>query len=300
MADISTYIQQIETAARGEEVRDSIVNALNAINESALGVFDDTPTAGSTNAVTSQGIKAAIDAKQDALTFDDAPVENSDNPVKSSGLYEALQNIQQALTFDETPTEGSENPVKSGGIYDALSNIDFNIDSEPTEGSTHAVSSGSVYAGLAAKQDALTFDEYPVLNSSNPVESNGIYNSIRGLHQTVLKSSVTLLADEWDGSDPYTQTVAIENATTYSKVDIQADDAQIAQLIADNVRALRIDIGDSGALIAHAVGGVNSVDMTFQCTLTDISEVIEVAVVDDILVFPGTDYPAVVDDVLML
>lgn len=32
MADISSYITVIENASRGEEVRDSIVNALNAIN----------------------------------------------------------------------------------------------------------------------------------------------------------------------------------------------------------------------------------------------------------------------------
>lgn len=32
MADISAYIAVIENASRGEEVRDSIVNALNAIN----------------------------------------------------------------------------------------------------------------------------------------------------------------------------------------------------------------------------------------------------------------------------
>lgn len=32
MADISQYIAEIEPAARGEEVRDAIVNALNAIS----------------------------------------------------------------------------------------------------------------------------------------------------------------------------------------------------------------------------------------------------------------------------
>lgn len=33
MADISTYITAIESASRGEEVRDSIINALSAIND---------------------------------------------------------------------------------------------------------------------------------------------------------------------------------------------------------------------------------------------------------------------------
>lgn len=35
MANISTQIAAIESAARGEEVRDSIVSALNAINSNA-------------------------------------------------------------------------------------------------------------------------------------------------------------------------------------------------------------------------------------------------------------------------
>ena len=42
MADISAYIAVIENASRGEEVRDSIVNALNAINEGTAATA--TPT----------------------------------------------------------------------------------------------------------------------------------------------------------------------------------------------------------------------------------------------------------------
>lgn len=298
MADISAYVRDIELAARGEEVRDAIINALNAINEAALGVFDETPTNNSTNAVTSRGIKNALDLKQDKLTFDDVPVEDSDNPVKSGGLFDALQNIQTQLTFDDVPTEGSENPVKSGGIYDALQNIDFQIDEEPTEGSTHAVSSGSVYEGLQGKQDALTFDEYPRSNSTNPVESQGIYQAMKGLQSTILVSEVTL-GTEWEGEDPYTQEVIIPNATQFSLVTIQADDETLAQLINDGVRAMWIE-NDDGVFTAHAIGGVSSVELTLQCTLEDTTEILEVGVIDDILVFPGTDYPTVVDDVLLL
>lgn len=297
MADISSYIVDIELAARGEEVRDAIIGALNAINESALGVFDDTPTEGSSNAVTSDGIYDALVQKQDKLTFDDEPTEDSDNPVKSGGLYDALQNIQQALTFDDVPTEGSDNPVKSGGIYDALQNIDFQIDEEPTEGSTHAVSSGSVYDGLAAKQDTLTFDDVPVMDSENPVKSGGIYTSLRGLHRTVMASEVTL-GTTWTGNGPYTQTVIIPYATSYSLVNLQPTDAALAQLISDGVRAMWIE-NNNGTLTAHAVGGVNSVELTMQCTVEDTTETLEVGVVDNILVFPGSDYPSVVDDILL-
>lgn len=40
MADISDYISTIQTASRGEEVRDAIVDALNAINDAILSAVD--------------------------------------------------------------------------------------------------------------------------------------------------------------------------------------------------------------------------------------------------------------------
>ena len=296
MADISSYIRDIELAARGEEVRDAIIYALNAINESALGVFDETPTNNSTNAVTSRGIKNALDAKQDKLTFDDEPTENSNNPVKSGGLYTALSNIQQALTFDDVPTEGSDNPVKSGGIYDALQNIDFQIDEEPTEGSTHAVSSGSVYDRLEGKQDALTFDDVPMVNSVNPVKSKGIFQSIRGLQRTILAASITL-GTEWSGNGPYTQEVTITGASDFSMINLQPDDEALAQLIADGVRAMWVE-NDDGEFIVHAIGGVNSVELTLQCTIEDTTPTIEVDIIDDILYFVDEEYPTIIDDIL--
>lgn len=43
-ADISEYIKQIESASRGEEVRDSIINALNAIKDYTAGEYDTNTT----------------------------------------------------------------------------------------------------------------------------------------------------------------------------------------------------------------------------------------------------------------
>jgi len=40
MANISSYLKTIETAARGEEVRDAIINALKAMNESGTSNSD--------------------------------------------------------------------------------------------------------------------------------------------------------------------------------------------------------------------------------------------------------------------
>ncbi len=62
----------------------------------------------------------ALGNKQDSLIFDDTPTEGSSNPVTSGGIYTELEEIQDRLEFDETPTEGSTKPVTSGGIYTAL------------------------------------------------------------------------------------------------------------------------------------------------------------------------------------
>lgn len=67
--------------------------------------FDTTPTANSTNPVTSGGIKSYVDSK-----------------VSSSGGSGSvdLSGYQTKLTFDTTPTANSNNPVTSGGIKAAL------------------------------------------------------------------------------------------------------------------------------------------------------------------------------------
>lgn len=112
--------------------------------------FDSVPTANSKNPVTSGGIYAALEGKQNALTFDNAPTDGSTNPVTSDGIFSALQAKQDTLTFDPSPTSESLNPVTSDGIY----------------------------AALQDKQDALTFDATPTSGSTNPVQSGGIYSAI--------------------------------------------------------------------------------------------------------------------------
>lgn len=94
------------------------------------------------------------DGKQDALTYDSTPTNGSMNPVTSDGIFDAiaavisdtaydatswngvtgiapsknavrdvLETKQDTLTFDLTPTIGSANPVTSGGVYNAINSI---------------------------------------------------------------------------------------------------------------------------------------------------------------------------------
>lgn len=63
--------------------RFSLSDALNTwIN------FDSTPTAGSLKAVTSDGIKTALDTKMDTISIDETPTSGSNNLVRSNGVYD--------------------------------------------------------------------------------------------------------------------------------------------------------------------------------------------------------------------
>lgn len=139
--------------------------------------FDSTPTTGSLNPVTSEGIKAAIDAiepapvdaytkaEADALLATKQPkgeyVTGEQLAAVNSTLTQHTQEIannaadiagldadkQDKLTFDTEPTEGSLNPVTSDGIKKAIAAGGGGaLDATPTAGSTAGVQSGGVYA----------------------------------------------------------------------------------------------------------------------------------------------------------
>ena len=86
-----------------------------------------------------------------------------------------LAGKQDNLTFDAVPTSGSANPVKSGGVYSQLA----------TKADTSALNAlsdtvGGLQTAVSGKQDALTFDQTPTQNSSNPVTSGGVYTALSG------------------------------------------------------------------------------------------------------------------------
>lgn len=62
---------------------------------------------------------------------------------------------------------------------------ELTFDSAPTEDSTNPVESGGVYAALALKQDTLTIDSTPTESSTNPVESGGVYTALGNKQDTL-------------------------------------------------------------------------------------------------------------------
>ena len=104
--------------------------------------IDSTPTANSTNLVTSGGVKAALDGKADqvhthsaigdegsSITVGDGEIniELADPTTHSGGevniTVSKLPNLQRAINNpDTTPTANSNNLVTSGGVKDAIDN----------------------------------------------------------------------------------------------------------------------------------------------------------------------------------
>ena len=86
-----------------------------------LGNVDNTSDA---DKPISTATQTALDGKQATLTFDTTPTAGSTNPVTSDGIASVVSALnsnlsqkQDKLTFDTEPTENSVKPVTSGGIF---------------------------------------------------------------------------------------------------------------------------------------------------------------------------------------
>ena len=201
----------------------NVKNTLN--NKQNVLTFDATPTAGSQNPVTSEGIKRALDnidvgnvqEQLDAIKTEQTEQNNkiSSNKTEIDSVKEELAGKQNVLTFDATPTAGSQNPVTSDGIKRAIDNVDVGnvqeqldaIKTEQTEQnkkiSDNKTAVDSVKESVAnqetditalqettaghttaieglqtGKQNVLTFDTTPTAGSQNPVTSDGIKKAI--------------------------------------------------------------------------------------------------------------------------
>jgi len=147
--------------------------------------FDTTPTAGSTNPVTSGGVKTALDAKVTAnaaittgtypkVTVDSKGLVTAGSALAASdiptipesgvtGLVSDLAAKQVKLTFDSTPTASSTNPVTSGGVKtyvdaettartSADTTLQSNIDAEASTRSSADTSLGTRVTALESQQ----------------------------------------------------------------------------------------------------------------------------------------------------
>lgn len=209
-----------------ETLTGEMTNVKNTLNNKQNKLtFDATPTAGSNNPVTSDGIKRALDnidvgnvqEQLDAIKTEqrEQNTKISSNKTEIDSVKEDLAGKQNVLTFDSTPTAGSQNPVTSDGIKKALDNVDVGnvqeqldaIKTEQTEQNkkisdnkteidsvkesvanqetditalqeTTAGHTTAIEALQTGKQNVLTFDATPTAGSQNPVTSDGIKKAI--------------------------------------------------------------------------------------------------------------------------
>lgn len=176
--------------------------------------FDSAPTNGSENPVTSGGVFTALEGKQNTLTFDSTPTEGSVNPVTSDGIYKAIQaGGGETIVLDNTVTKDSQNGVKSSGIYTAVKAVQDDLDGQKTlisanagaidtaEGKITALEensetvatelstlSGEVASLEADKMNKMNVDKQPTENSTNLVESGGVYTAIAGVSNTAAEA----------------------------------------------------------------------------------------------------------------
>ena len=152
--------------------------------------FDSTPTAGSNNPVTSDGIRKAIDAGGGgggSVVLDDTVTQASQNGVKSSGIYSFVHGITDPLgttvgehtsklgTLTETQTTQGETITQHG---EQLTSNTEAIESLETDYGSLVEKVNTQGTQIQGKQDKLTFDSTPTAGSNNPVTSDGIKKAI--------------------------------------------------------------------------------------------------------------------------
>lgn len=220
--------------------------------------FDDTPTIGSSNPVTSEGIRNYVAESVNSIpgmTVDQEVTEESNNAVSSSGVYKYVNEHAPQITVDQEVTSTSENPISSKGVFTYMEDEIGTIQSDIGAVDNKAVANGEaiqeLQTNMACKQDTLTFDQIPTENSSNPVTSAGIKKYVDAA------SSVSI-----DPTGPSEGSTAFVNSGQVYKALIKKQDT-IGILTTD------VSIGRTTKLLAMTVGGVKlTADQIPDITLT--------------------------------
>ena len=136
-------------------------------------------------------LQDALDAKANSADLgtmagiDDAP-SNGNEYVRKNGDWSVASGgggVWGSITG--TLSDQTDLQTALNGKEDTLT-----FDSVPTDGSTNPVESNGIYDALAGKQDSLTFDSVPTDGSTNPVESNGIYDALATKQNTLTFDNV--------------------------------------------------------------------------------------------------------------
>lgn len=88
-------------------------------------------------------------------------------------------------------------------------------------------------------------------------------------HMVPKMTTITLTANNWTGdTNPYSQVVTVNGATTNSKVDLQPTAAQIVEL--QNKEITLMLQNDDGVVTAWAIGNKPNADLTMQVLIQEV------------------------------
>lgn len=144
---------------RNADIIDQALQDFNDGKQDGL-TFDDTPTANSTNPVTSGGVKTALDKKlnsEDYKLFTGASGENPGTtgivPAPAAG-GKYLSSDGAWETPDTAPTAGSEKLITSGAVKEALDNVEIDVDSAMSDSSTNPIQNKVVTGKMKSTSQA--------------------------------------------------------------------------------------------------------------------------------------------------
>ena len=156
MADISRYVRQIQVAARGEEVRDALVDSLNAMNN-GIG----------------PSVEAALIEARESGDFNGPKGDKGDKGDK--GAQGAKGETGSPGPPGEAGTAGPQGPKGETGDAGPQGPAGPNSISSATSTSLLGILRGN---GFSVQVQAM--DNYPIPNSSNPVTSGGLFREFIG------------------------------------------------------------------------------------------------------------------------
>ena len=199
MADISSYIRLIELAARGEEVRDALIDSLTAMNDGIPDTVDALLVAAMARGdfIGPQGPQGPKGDTPE-LTYDAAPTENSANLLTSGAVYSALESITPGVSLTEAAYLAlTENEKNNGTVY-------YLSDKRVIYRNGVAYGLPTSWNAVTGKPTSLTgygvaVDSTPMGNSTNPVTSGGIYNAVLAKENTSnKKTEITAASTDTD------------------------------------------------------------------------------------------------------
>ena len=221
--EIATFSSDTVWQEYHDNVEQVTAAAINDLNETKLSISD------------------AEETYQSKLTFDGTPTENSLNPVTSGGVYAAIQN--SSVDTDDELDDESENPIQNQAVTKRLMEMD-------------RVYAAAINDLNANKQDTITLDETPTVDSENPITSGGVYEAMQDYEVVFTNSGATPsvegainLATSEDFSD--VASAFEEGKDIVGVMPINLEDGYSARLALDAVY-----VDNNGADVLYAFVGV--------------------------------------------